>query len=90
MAFGTIAELHTSLKDLVAASVAGSSVNFETELEVNERIELKAASSQVGQTESPKVQLHRRLGSFFVNLDTATTITLTLSTAKVAVGWVHF
>ena len=86
MTFDTIAKLHSSLKDLAAASVTGNSVNFETELEVNERIELTATSSQVGQTGSTKVRVHRRLGSFFVSLDTAAAITLTLSTAKVVVA----
>lgn len=62
MSSGAIAKLPSPLKDLVAASVADSSVNSETKPEVEEWIE-KVASGKVGSPESFKVNLHVVRGS---------------------------
>ena len=56
MSSDAIAKLPSPLKDLVAASVADSSVSSETKPEVNEWIE-KVASGQVGKAESLKVRV---------------------------------
>jgi hypothetical protein len=61
MSSDAIAKLPSPLKDLVAASVADSSVSSEAKPEVNEWIE-KVASGQVGKAESLKVRLGRLLG----------------------------
>jgi len=61
MSSDAIAKLSSPLKDLVAASVADSSVSSGTKPRVDEWIE-KVASGQVGKAESIKVQLHRRFG----------------------------
>lgn len=60
MSSDAISKLPSPLRDLVAASVADSSVSSETKPEVNEWID-KVASGQVGQTDSLKVRLHHRL-----------------------------
>ena len=61
MSSDAIAKLPSPLKDLVAASVADSSVSSETKPEVNEWIE-KVAGGHVGKAESLKVCLRRGLG----------------------------
>ena len=61
MSSDAIAKLPSALKDLVAASVADSSVDSEAKPEVNGWIE-KAASGQVGETGSLKVRLYCRMG----------------------------
>jgi len=61
MSSDAIAKLPSPLKDLVAASVADSSVSSETKPEVNEWIE-KVAGGHVGKAESLKVRLRRGLG----------------------------
>lgn len=58
MSSDAIAKLPSPLKDLVAASVAESSVNSETKPEVDEWIE-KVANGQVGKAESLKVSMYR-------------------------------
>jgi hypothetical protein len=55
MSSDAIAKLPSPLKDLVAASVADSSVSSEAKPEVDEWIE-KVASGQVGKAESLKVR----------------------------------
>jgi len=60
MSSDAISKLPSPLRDLVAASVADSSVISETKPEVNEWID-KVASGQVGQAGSLKVRLHHRL-----------------------------
>ena len=59
MSSDAIAKLPSPLKDLVAASVAHSSVSSETKPEVDEWIE-KVASGQFGNAESLKVCLYHR------------------------------
>ena len=61
MSSDAIAKLPSPLKDLVAASVADSSVNSETKPEVDGWIE-KVASGQVGKAESLRVRFHHCLG----------------------------
>ena len=61
MSSDAIAKLSSPLRDLVAASVADSSVSSEAKSEVTEWIE-KAASGQVGETGSLKVRLYCRKG----------------------------
>lgn len=56
MSSDAIAKLPSPLKDLVAASVADSSVSSETKPEVDEWIE-KVANGQFGKVESLKVHL---------------------------------
>ena len=56
MSTDAIAKLPSPLKDLVATSVADSSVSSETTQEVDEWIE-KVAGGQVGKAESLKVHL---------------------------------
>ena len=60
MSSDAISKLPSPLRDLVAASVADSSVSSETKPEVDEWIG-KVASGQVGQAGSLKVRLHHRL-----------------------------